>query len=121
VIRNPIQMNENLFSYGTLQIEKVQLELFGRKLQGVGDAVRGYNISTIEIKDEAVLSTSEQKVHLIAVPSKDETGLINGTVFEITDEELQVADQYETEDYKRDRVKLESGKEAWIYVAAQTP
>ena len=114
-------MNENLFSYGTLQIEKVQLELFGRRLQGTGDAVRGYNISTIEISDEAVLSKSEQRVHLIAVPSNDKNNLINGTVFEITDEELRLADSYETEDYRRDKVRLESGKEAWIYVAAQTP
>ena len=38
-------------------------------------------------------------------------------VFEITVEELLHADKYEPANYKRIKVKLESGKEAWIYVA----
>jgi gamma-glutamylcyclotransferase (GGCT)/AIG2-like uncharacterized protein YtfP len=113
-------MKEYLFSYGTLQTEKVQLELFGRILQGSGDTLRGYRVSTIEIKDESFLSKSEQKYHLIAVVSKDKNDMTKGTVFEITEEELFVADQYEPNDYKRVKVVLESGKETWIYAAIET-
>lgn len=35
---------ENLFSYGTLQKEKVQLETFGRKLDGNKDTLIGYEV-----------------------------------------------------------------------------
>ena len=111
-------MNQLLFSYGTLQKEKVQLELFGRTLQGTADVLRGWRSEKIEIKDEAVLAKSEQKYHLIAVQSNDENDLITGFIFELTENELLIADDYETEDYKRINVVLESGKQSWVYVAA---
>lgn len=113
-------MKENLFSYGTLQKEKVQLELFGRILQGSGDTLKGYRLSTIEIKDESILSKSEQKYHLIAVSSKDKNDFIKGIVFELTEKELIIADEYETDDYKRVKAVLASGKETWVYVAVET-
>ena len=110
-------MNQLLFSYGTLQKGKVQLELFGRTLQGSADVLGGYRTAQIEIKDETVLAKSEQKYHLIAILSNDKNDFIKGVVLEITEEELHVADEYETEDYKRIMVVLESGKESWVYVA----
>ena len=39
-------------------------------------------------------------------------------VFELTPQELAAADGYETDAYKRVKVKLCSGTEAWVYVAA---
>jgi gamma-glutamylcyclotransferase (GGCT)/AIG2-like uncharacterized protein YtfP len=113
-------MKEYLFSYGTLQKEKVQIELFGRILQGSGDTLRGYKVSTIEIKDKSFISKSEQKYHLIAIISKDKNDIIKGTVLEITEEELFVVDKYEPDGYRRVKLVLESGKEAWIYVAVET-
>jgi len=113
-------MKEYLFSYGTLQKEKVQIDLFGRILQGSGDALRGYSISTIEIKDEAFLSKGEEKYHQTVIISDDKSDCIKGTVFEITAEELLLADKYEPDGYERIKVMLESGKEAWIYVAIET-
>ena len=113
-------MKEFLFSYGTLQEEKVQIELFGRILQGSRDLLRGYLASTIEIKDESFLSNAETQYHLIAMPSNDKNDSIIGTVFEISKAELLLADKYEPQEYKRIQVALESGQEAWIYVAAET-
>jgi hypothetical protein len=52
-----------LFSYGTLQKEKVQLETFGRILQGEKDALSGYKIDMLEITDPEVLRTSGEKYH----------------------------------------------------------
>jgi len=112
-------VNQYLFSYGTLQKQKVQIELFGRILQGSGDTLIGYKVSTIEIKDESFLLKGEQKYQLTAVISKDNDN-IKGTVFEITEEELRLANKYEPVNYKRVKVVLESGKEAWIYIAAET-
>jgi gamma-glutamylcyclotransferase (GGCT)/AIG2-like uncharacterized protein YtfP len=113
-------MNEYLFSYGTLQKEKVQIDLFGRILQGSGDTLRGYSVSVIEIKDESFLSKGEEKFQQTAIISKNKKDSIKGTVFEITGEELFLADKYEPDNYKRIKVVLESGKEAWIYVAVET-
>ena len=110
-------MNEFLFSYGTLQKEKVQMELFGRLLKGTRDALKGYKLSTIEIKDESVLNKSEQKYHLIAIPSNDSKDFIEGIVLELSTEELLRADQYETEDYRRVKEVLQSGKGSWVYIA----
>jgi gamma-glutamylcyclotransferase (GGCT)/AIG2-like uncharacterized protein YtfP len=108
-------MKELLFSYGTLQKEKVQLELFGRLLNGAKDILGGYKLSPVEIKDESFLAKGEDKYQLTLIPSKDE--IVEGTIFEISEEELLLADRYEPENYKRIKVTLRSGKEAWIYVA----
>jgi len=110
---------EYLFSYGTLQKEKVQLGLFGRILSGSGDVLKGYKVSTIEITDEAFLSKGEEKYQKTLLISNNESDMVNGTALEVTGEELLMADKYEPDNYKRVRVILESGKKAWIYVASE--
>ena len=110
-------MKEFLFSYGTLQKEKVQMKLFGRLLQGTKDILEGYKISSIEIKDEAFLSTGEDTYQRTLTPSNNRVDKIEGTVFEISEEELLLADKYEPDNYKRIKVVLRSGKQAWTYVA----
>jgi gamma-glutamylcyclotransferase (GGCT)/AIG2-like uncharacterized protein YtfP len=110
-------MKEYLFSYGTLQKKEVQLELFGRALTGTKDILEGYKISTIEIKDEAFLSKGNGKYQRTLTPSKAKTDIVDGTVFGISEKELLLADKYEPGNYKRVKVLLQSGKEAWIYCA----
>ncbi len=110
-------MTAYLFSYGTLQKEKVQLELFGRILQGSADELRGYRTATIEITDESFLSKGEEKFQQTLIVSEDKNDIIKGTVLEVTTEELLLADKYEPENYKRVKVVLGSGKQAWIYVS----
>ena len=110
-------MTQLLFSYGTLQKETVQLALFGRVLQGSKDVLRGYKIETIEIKDEAFLSGGEDKFQRTLIHSGNQQDSIDGTVFELTEQELLLADTYEPDNYKRVQVVLASGKDAWIYLA----
>jgi len=50
---------ELLFSYGTLQNVEVQLETFRRELVGHDDALLGYQLEMVEIKDEAVVALSQ--------------------------------------------------------------
>ncbi|WP_412850808.1 hypothetical protein ACL0VS_01630 [Chryseobacterium sp. PMSZPI] len=47
-----------LFSYGTLQKKQVQLETFGRVLQGEKDILSGYKLNMLEITDIEVLRKS---------------------------------------------------------------
>ena len=109
-------MMEYLFSYGTLQKDRVQLDLFGRLLTGTKDVLKGYKTSSIEITDESFLSKGEEKYQLTAIVSNDTRDSIEGTVFEISEEELLIADEYEPDGYKRFEVELESGKLAWLYM-----
>ena len=109
-------MTSYLFSYGTLQKPKVQLELFGRLLKGEKDKLPGYKIGKVAIRDEKVLATSELPFHLIALPG-EENDFIEGVVLELSPDEIKSADAYETEDYKRIEVRLGSGKTSWVYVA----
>jgi len=105
-----------LFSYGTLQDKAVQLTHFGRELVGHADQMKGYKQSWIEITDPDVLAVSGKTHHPIVSPSTDSADSVSGTVFQITDQELEAADTYEVSDYKRVSVELASGLTAWVYV-----
>ena len=108
---------ENLFSYGTLQQEQVQLDTFGRKLEGFIDELVGYSLSEIKIKDVNVIESSGKEIHPIVIYTGNNEHTVSGTVFKITPEELAQSDKYEVEDYKRVITTLKSGKTAWVYIA----
>ncbi len=107
---------EALFSYGTLQKDEVQMASFGRLLQGNADAMLGFRKELLEITDRDVLEKSGERFHPIVVPSKNPKDSVEGTVYFMTPKELEAADSYEVSDYKRIRVHLLSGREAWVYV-----
>ncbi len=112
---------ENLFSYGTLQLEPVQRSTFGRLLDGCKDSLPGYKLTMLEIRDAAVVATSGKTHHPIVGFTGDLSDQIQGTVFAITPEELRHADAYEVDDYRRDQVVLSSGVSAWVYVDKNSP
>jgi gamma-glutamylcyclotransferase (GGCT)/AIG2-like uncharacterized protein YtfP len=109
----------SLFSYGTLQQENVQLSTFGRKLLGRTDALVGFEQSMMLIEDAAVVATSGKTHHPIVGFTGRDADRVSGTVFEISDVELQQADEYEVAAYKRVSAKLASGGQAWVYVDAR--
>ncbi|MBT8376217.1 MAG: gamma-glutamylcyclotransferase [Bacteroidia bacterium] len=106
----------NLFSYGTLQLSKVQTALFKRYLKGQADVLEGYTQEEITIGDETVVSLSNKATHLIIKYTGNPKDQINGVVYELTEAELAIADQYETADYRRELVVLASGTQSWVYV-----
>ncbi|RAR52292.1 gamma-glutamyl AIG2-like cyclotransferase [Paraburkholderia unamae] len=112
---------EYLFSYGTLQLEQVQLATFGRKLDGQADEMPGYSLTMLKIDDPAVVATSGKTHHPVVAYTGNASQRVAGTVFAITAEELAHADEYEVDDYRRDRVTLASGISAWVYVDATSP
>ena len=107
---------EYLFAYGTLQTEAVQLATFGRSLDGTPDALVGYRLVLVEIEDQEFVATSGSAQHR----SLQQTGLasdfVEGTVFTVTRQELELADEYEPVDYHRVLIDLRSGGKAWVYV-----
>lgn len=114
----PEARDELLFSYGTLQLESVQLASFGRCLDGEADAMTGWKTVMLEITDPEVLRQSGERFHPMVVPSGDPADQVAGMVFQVTGTELAAADAYEVSDYARVEVTLKSGKRAWVYVKA---
>lgn len=110
--------SENLFSYGTLQTEPVQLATFGRKLEGSPDTLIGYEHAMIAIDDPEVVKTSGKSHHPIIRHSRNNADRVEGSVLKITHQELMNADKYEVSAYKRVSVTLASGLTAWAYVDA---
>lgn len=108
---------ERLFTYGTLQTESVQLSTFGRKLKGSPDALPGYRLQMIQITDQDFVATSGAEYHRNLEFTGSTSDLVEGTVFSVTQQELEQADAYEPDGYKRIRVKLRSGTDAWVYVS----
>lgn len=108
-----------LFSYGTLRQREVQLQTFGRELEGHDDALPGYALSMVRITDPAVIATSGADHHPIVRHSGDDADQVTGMVFRITPDELAQADAYEVSDYRRVAVRLASGVDAFVYVQAE--
>ena len=109
---------KKLFSYGTLQLPQVQESLFGRILSGTEEELPGYKVEKLKITDQAVIEKSGTDMHPILVRTGEPGDLVSGMVFEITQAELEKADAYEVDDYRRDLAVMSSGTQAWIYCAA---
>lgn len=95
---------EYLFSYGTLQYPEVQMDALRRILDGVPDELSGFQITKLMIDGEEfpTLIPGNESVH--------------GTLYEVKHDEFIVLDEFETKAYKRIKVTLKGGQEAWVYV-----
>jgi hypothetical protein len=107
---------QHLFSYGTLQQENVQIAVFGKPVSGKPDAIVGYDLVPVTISSQEAVAISGKAVHTTLVPADGEATPIEGVVFHISEDDLAAADRYESAEYKRIRVALRSGVEAWVYV-----
>ncbi|MEV7874625.1 gamma-glutamylcyclotransferase family protein [Microbacterium sp. NPDC007973] len=109
---------ECLFTYGTLQLPDVQLDTFGRLLEGEDDALPGYRLEWTDVGDERVAQLSGLDKHPILRRTDDPRDRVFGRVLRLTPDELDAADEYEVSLYRRASVSLASGLRAWVYVAA---
>ncbi len=108
-----------LFSYGTLQEEKVQISTFGRRLNGHKDALPGFEQTLVKIEDPQVATVLGQTHHANARYNGNEASRVPGMVFEVTEAELAAVDEYEVVFfYERVVATLASGRQAWVYVHA---
>lgn len=108
----------HLFTYGTLRDPAVQRALFGRRVPGAADALSGFRLGTVTIRDPDVVATSGSEVHLCVDETGDPADRVEGMVLSLSEAELAIADGYETADYKRVAVTLASGRDAFLYARA---
>jgi len=107
-----------LFSYGTLQDPRVQQATYGRRIEGTSDVLAGHILVNLVIDDPYIVSVSGKEVHTIARRTGNPEDRISGTVLLLTPAELVSSDDYEAEGYARTEVRLESGRQAFVYVEA---
>ncbi|OYX80053.1 MAG: gamma-glutamylcyclotransferase [Flavobacteriales bacterium 32-34-25] len=102
---------EKLFAYGTLKSKDIQENIFGRSLKGVPDRLIGFVINYIEIEEEFGI---EKYPIIVATENPDD--IVTGLVYDISEEDVNLADTYEGLHYKRIEVTLESMQTAWAYI-----
>jgi len=118
-LKGLLELSERLFAYGTLQLEAVQLATFARRLAGTRDALPGFELAPLEIEDEAVIAVSGKAQHTMARFTGRASDVVSGTVFAVSPDVIQSADQYEVAAVKRVAVVLQSGARASVYVDAR--
>jgi hypothetical protein len=116
--RLPFLVMPLLFSYGTLRDPAVQTATFGRELTGRDERIVGFRIEQLRITDPHVLTVSGRTHHPVLIATGNASDVVPGMVLDLTDDELQRADDYEVDDYQRVAAPLSSGDTAWVYVAA---
>lgn len=113
-----VSTSVNIFSYGTLQDPQVQAQVLNRQVESWPDSLSYYELGFITITDPSVLAISQQNQHPIIHFSGDPNDKVNGVVLKITETELLNFDKYETSDYQRVSVCLDSGITCFAYVAS---
>ena len=103
-----------LFSYGTLRDRDVQLAVFGRALPGTPDELLGFARKTIEVSDAAFAAANGSTQAIVQYTGRD-NDRTPGTVLELSDEELAMADAYEPPGYRRIEARFGTGRRGWVY------
>src|SRR3989344_9367785 len=99
---------ENLFVYGELKDPETRKKVLGRNhIEAIADFLENYRIMERAIN-------IEKKYYPNIVPALD--GIVEGLVIKLTDEELRLLDEYETQAYKRIKAKSRYGLDVWVYV-----
>ncbi len=87
--------HESLFSYGTLRFKAIQRSTFGRALRGSADSLLGFEHSMVRIEDPTIVKSSGMTHHTVVKFTGRALDEVKGTVFQITADQLQNADEYE--------------------------
>lgn len=97
---------KNIFAYGTLQLPSVQNELLGKSFTSLG-------VTTIEnfvvMNDYFV----EDGYYPRLVPMNG--GVVYGNVYSMSDEDIKVLDEYETDAYELKQVETSNGMLVYVY------
>jgi len=100
---------EKIFVYGALKESMIQKDIFGRVVKGEEGRLYGYTTKTISVDGE---------IYPIA-ESGEANSYIDGLILDLTQKELQCADVYEGDMYKRVSVLIHNDL-VWVYVNPAT-
>jgi gamma-glutamylcyclotransferase (GGCT)/AIG2-like uncharacterized protein YtfP len=95
-----------LFVYGTLATGETRKNILDRDVPGIPATLDGYDGSKMVTIDSEHYPAAEKNTECS----------IQGLLIEVTSEDLEKLDFYETDAYKRKEVELSNGIKAWIYL-----
>lgn len=104
------RMEHLIFAYGTLKESKIRRALLKRQVIAENDTISGFAIEKIYLDGIS---------YPIAVIDPSNKNKIPGEVFQVSNREIGIIDEYESGAYKRIKVSLKSGQLAWLYVKPQ--
>lgn len=90
-------------------------------MEGKPDALVHYRLTTVHLQDKDFVAASGTANHRNLEFTGDQSDVVEGIAFTVTDSELQQADAYEPAGYKRTLVELRSGLNAWVYLQIALP
>ncbi|MEK6938938.1 MAG: gamma-glutamylcyclotransferase family protein [Nanoarchaeota archaeon] len=96
---------ESLFVYGNLMDANVQHTVFGRKVEFVYDVLFDY------IKEDFIFGRNR---FVTIVPKKGFS--VNGAILYLEPNEISFLDEKQGKHFHKAKLRLNSGKEAWVYV-----
>lgn len=105
-----------LFAYGSLLRPEVQRWLFGQDLPGTVDALPGARTEWVDDIDPDLLRLTGARGYPALRWTTALDAVVHGQRLALTVTELRAADAYEGTGYVRRRVRLQSGRRAWVYV-----
>jgi gamma-glutamylcyclotransferase (GGCT)/AIG2-like uncharacterized protein YtfP len=95
-----------VFVYGTLRSSKVRKQILGYDPVCIPSSLKGFRKESVQLDGiEYPILTGNQ--------SSDQG--IEGDVIELSETELPLLDDYETNAYRRRKVRLENNLIAWVY------
>lgn len=112
------ERDELLFSYAELRDPQLQRDLFGRVVPGEPDTLPEYTVDYAEGEDSRFTDRTGLSVHPHLRHTGDARDKVVGALLRLTPEELDAADEFEVAMFRRGRVRLGSGHDAWVYLLA---
>ncbi len=100
-------MEHLVFAYGTLKSSKTRKALLNREVPAVKDILAGFVLDKIFL---------DGVKYPVAVRDPFNRNPIHGEVFKVNSAEMNIIDNYESDAYQRIKVRLVSGKLAWLYI-----
>lgn len=107
---------ERLFVYGALRSPELQLDTFGRVVGGAPALLPGYTSDTIGIADERFSDQEGATVQVVLRPTGDRRDKVVGEALDLDLFELEAADEVQMVTFRRTRVRLADGEDAWVYL-----
>jgi len=96
---------ESLFVFGNLMDDNVQRLAFGRKVDFVYDVLFDY------IKQDIIINKNRT---FTIIPKRGFS--VNGAILYLNPDEVSLIEQKQGSSFKKIKVRLNSGKDAWTYV-----
>lgn len=95
-----------VFAYGTLLDDRIREDVLRYKTSIFHAQLRGFRKGTVTLNNIK---------YPIIVKDSVTNEIIEGAYFEVSEKDLTLIDNYESDNYARVKVKLENSIEAWTY------